>query len=94
MGNLEPAARHFQDALEMNTRIGGRPFLARTQYEYARMLLDRGRPADRRRALGLLDQALACAEELGLAEARTRVAAELRRRAAERPRGGARRTSR
>ncbi len=94
MGRLDVAARHFEDALAMNTRIGGRPFLARTQHEYARMLLARGRAADRGRAAKLLDQALACAEELGLAEARTKITAELRRRATERPSGPARRSSR
>jgi tetratricopeptide (TPR) repeat protein len=81
MGRLAPAVRHFEDALEMNTRIGGRPFLARTQYEYARMLLARGRAADRRRAAALLDESLACCQELGLGEARTKITAELRRRA-------------
>jgi tetratricopeptide (TPR) repeat protein len=83
MGRLEPAAHHFEDALAMNTRIGGRPFLARTQYEYARMLVERGRAADRRRATALIDQALACAEDLGLVEAR-RKALALRQRMAER----------
>src|SRR4029453_13263380 len=34
MGKLDRAAGHFEDALAMNTRIGGRPFLVRTQYEY------------------------------------------------------------
>jgi hypothetical protein len=81
MGRLDAAARHFEDALEMNTRIGGRPFLARTQYEYARMLLARGRAADRRRAAALLDESLACCRELGLGESRTKITAELRRRA-------------
>jgi DNA-binding winged helix-turn-helix (wHTH) protein/tetratricopeptide (TPR) repeat protein len=94
MGRLDAAARHLDDALAMNTRIGGRPFLARTQYEYARLLLERGRAADRRRALALLDQSVATAEELGLAESRTSVAVALRRRAGERPQGPARRTSR
>ena len=41
--------------------------LARTRYEYARMLLARGQPADRHRALGLLERALASAGSLGMA---------------------------
>jgi DNA-binding winged helix-turn-helix (wHTH) protein/tetratricopeptide (TPR) repeat protein len=94
MGRLDAATRHFEDALAMNTRIGGRPFLARTQYEYARMLVDRGRASDRRRAAALLDQALACAEELGMAEARRNATRALRQRATERPPAPARRTSR
>jgi hypothetical protein len=94
MGRLDAATHHFEDALAMNTRIGGRPFLARTQYEYARMLLDRGRASDRRRAAALLDQALACAEELGMAEARRNATRALRQRATERPPAPARRSSR
>lgn len=83
MGRQGQAARHFEDALEMNARMGVRPILARTQYEYARMLLDRGRAGDQRRAAALLDQALACSEELGLEESRRRMTAELRQRAAQ-----------
>ena len=93
MGKLDAAARHFEDALAMNARIGGRPFLARTQTAFAGMLLDRGRAADRRRAAALLDQAMTCVDELGLVEVR-RKATELRRRAAERPAAAARRPAR
>ena len=94
MGRLDAAARHFEDALEINARIGGRPFLALTLYEYARMLVERGRAGDRRRAVALLDQSLALGDELGLAESRRARTVELRRRAAERPPAAARRTSR
>lgn len=64
MERWEEAPRHFEDALVINAKIGARPFVARTQYEYACMLLTRGRPGDRKRALELLDQALATAREL------------------------------
>jgi tetratricopeptide (TPR) repeat protein len=84
MGRLDAAAGHFEDALAMNARIGGRPFLARTQIAYARMLLDRGRAADRRRAGALLDQAQACVDELGLVEVGNR-ATQLRKRLPEPP---------
>src|SRR6266496_2218730 len=47
--------------------LGARPLLARTQYEYARMLLRRGQAGDRSRADGLLDRALATARFLGMA---------------------------
>jgi tetratricopeptide (TPR) repeat protein len=72
LGKLDAAARHFEEALAMNARIG-RPFVARTQYEYALMLRERGRAADRRQAATLLDQAAACAGELGMAETLRRV---------------------
>ncbi len=95
LGRQADAARHFEDALEMNDRIGARPHLARTQYEYARMLVDRGRAADRQRAAALCDQALACMNELGLDEMRRKATAELRERASQRPSPvGHRRTSR
>jgi hypothetical protein len=61
------AAEHFEAAVAANDRLGADPLLARTRYEYARMLLARDRPGDRRRADRLLDQALAAAGALGMA---------------------------
>jgi AAA ATPase domain len=58
---------HFQAAIRAHDRLGARPLLARTRYEYARMLLRRGRAADRGQALRLLDRTLATAEHLGMA---------------------------
>ncbi|MBI1885646.1 MAG: AAA family ATPase [Chloroflexi bacterium] len=66
MRRWKDAARHFHDALEMHTRMGARPWLAHTQHDYARMLLARGEPADRDKALALLDQAQQTASELGM----------------------------
>ena len=43
-----------------------RPWLARTQNDYARTLFDRDDPGDRERAQELLDQALATYRELGM----------------------------
>jgi hypothetical protein len=60
------AADHFQAAIRAHDRPGARSLLARTSYEYARMLLRRGRAADRSRALGLLDRTLATADHLGM----------------------------
>jgi predicted ATPase len=61
------AADHFQAAIGAHDRLGARSFLARTRYEYARMLRCRGQAADRTRALGLLDRAHASASTLGMA---------------------------
>jgi DNA-binding CsgD family transcriptional regulator len=60
------AERHFEAALEMNRRQGGRPWLAHTQYAYAAMLRARAGPGDRERGLKLLDDAGALARELGM----------------------------
>jgi tetratricopeptide (TPR) repeat protein len=69
------AGDHFETAIRAHERLAAGPFLARTRYEYARMLLARGQAADRDRASGLLDQALATASTLGMAA----VAEEIRR---------------
>src|SRR3990170_3381062 len=66
MERWEDAARHFQDAIEMNARMGARPWLAHTQHDYAGMLLRRGAKGDRKKALALLTQALDTAQELGM----------------------------
>ena len=61
------AGDHFQTAIRAHDRLEAGPLLARTRYEYARMLLARGQAADRNRAPGLLDQAFATASTLGMA---------------------------
>ena len=51
MDRVDDAARHFEDALELNARIGARPWLARTRHDLGAMLAahatgdaDRGTP--------------------------------------------------
>ncbi len=66
MSRWEGAEHHFRSAIHANTRLGARSLLARTQYEYARMLHRRGRAQDRSRVLGLLDRASATATALGM----------------------------
>ncbi len=66
MRRWDDAERHFSDALEMNTRMGARPWVAWTQHDYARMLLARRRAADRAKALELLTEALAAARDMGM----------------------------
>jgi DNA-binding CsgD family transcriptional regulator len=78
------AERHFEAALAMNARQGGRPWLAHTQHQYAGMLLARSANGDRDRAVALLDDALAIAREIGMAALAERAAA-LREKAAGAP---------
>ncbi len=66
LSRWEDAARHFEDALAMNEKMGARPWLAHTQHDYARMLLARGGSGYRERAGELLDAALATYRELGM----------------------------
>jgi DNA-binding SARP family transcriptional activator len=42
----DQAARHFESALAMNRRMGAQPWVARTQHDYAQMLLARNQPGD------------------------------------------------
>jgi tetratricopeptide (TPR) repeat protein len=66
IGSFDAAARHFDGALEMNARIKSPLWVAHTQHDYARMVLRRDHPGDRKHALALLDAALATADRLGL----------------------------
>ena len=68
LGRWDDAARHFESAIEMNTRMGARPWLARSRYEYARTLLAKDEVSDRVRALDLVNPALETAQELGMAK--------------------------
>jgi DNA-binding SARP family transcriptional activator len=60
----DEAARHFEEAIAMNERMGARPWLAYTQQDYARLLAGR----DPERAAELLAEARATYRELGLLE--------------------------
>ena len=65
-GKLPLAARHFEAALEMNDGMGLRPWLAHTQYDYGRVLLERREPGDAERARELFEAASEIADEIGL----------------------------
>jgi hypothetical protein len=67
LGRLDRAAGHFEAALGLEERMKARPLAARTRLSYARTLLERNGPADHDRASRLLHDALATAEELGMA---------------------------
>lgn len=67
------AIRHFEDALAMNARTNARPWVARTQCDYARLLLTRDDPGDRDRANDLLGRARRTCAELGLTALAKRV---------------------
>jgi predicted ATPase/DNA-binding XRE family transcriptional regulator len=64
LGRWSVAEEHFESALELNARMGARPWLAHTRHQFALMLLNRNRGSDRDRAGALLNQALATAQEL------------------------------
>ncbi len=64
----KPAEQHFRRALEMHERLCARPWVARTQLDYAEMLRKRGAAEDAVRAGELLRAALATAREIGMAK--------------------------
>jgi class 3 adenylate cyclase len=68
LGRFADAARHFERALE-RSRTSGIPWRVLAQREYARVLLMRGAPGDSARALGLIDEALDTARDIGMGRA-------------------------
>ena len=73
MGRWDEAEQHFDTALTMNRRIGARPWLAHTQYQYVRMLLSRDHPGDSEKAGALTTEALSTACELGMVALEQRI---------------------
>jgi tetratricopeptide (TPR) repeat protein len=66
-GDFDEAERRFTEATATHERIGAPTWMARTRLEWARMLLNRGRPGDAEQARELLGQTLTTARERGLA---------------------------
>jgi tetratricopeptide (TPR) repeat protein len=79
MGRWDEAEAHFNAALELNGRLGARPWVARTQMGYAQLLLARNEARDTERARPLLQSALQTAGDLGMTtlaeQAKVRLAA-------------------
>jgi DNA-binding CsgD family transcriptional regulator/tetratricopeptide (TPR) repeat protein len=65
-GWLDQAMVHFEDALVFCRQAGYRPELAWTCYDCAEVLLQRGHPGDRTRAMSLLEDSFAISSELGM----------------------------
>jgi tetratricopeptide (TPR) repeat protein len=66
MKRWDDAVDHFESAIKTNARIEARPFLARSQHEYARMLIERNESGDKEKAKALLTEATATYRELGM----------------------------
>ncbi len=73
MGRWQEAESHFDQALAMNERMGAKPWLAHTQFQYARMLLGRCMAGDVERARKLLEESETIARELGMRSLERRV---------------------
>ena len=73
MGDWTTAEEHFETALALDERMHAWPWLAHTQYEFAGLLLRRGRADDRIRASALVAAAAEAAERLGMLTLQKRV---------------------
>ena len=89
MRRWDTAARHFDEALEMNTRMGARPYVALTQRDYAVMLLERDQRGDRATARVLLARAIETMRALEMTREEVKLVA-LAAAAAEESPGGVR----
>jgi class 3 adenylate cyclase len=65
-GRRADAARHFEDAIQMNERMGARPYLAYSLLEYGAMLEGSDAEEERERASALLARAASIFAELGM----------------------------
>jgi predicted ATPase len=73
LGCHDEAEQHFEAAIAANDRMGARPWVARTQHEFAQMLLARDAPGDRERARELLAAALETSRTIGMVTLAARV---------------------
>jgi DNA-binding CsgD family transcriptional regulator len=77
LGRPDEAQAFFEQAIVRADRIGSPPFEAIARHQLARVLRRRGRLRDLGAAMGLLDQARATAERLGMRPLAAAVAADL-----------------
>ena len=82
MGRWQEAESHFDQALDMNVRMGAKPWLAHTQFQYARMLLSRCIAGDMERARKLLDESETISRQLGMRSLEARIS-DLSRKATQ-----------
>jgi tetratricopeptide (TPR) repeat protein len=75
LGRYDDAERHLEAAIEIERRMGGRPWLAHAHHDLAATLLARGAPGDRQRVEEHRDAALGLYRELGMPTWAARAAA-------------------
>ena len=72
-GRDRDAIGHFEDAINSCQTLGARLWAARVQCDYARFLVERNRPEDREKALGLKQRAANEAEKMDSARLKAEV---------------------
>lgn len=74
MGRFEEAAEHFELAISQNRKTGGAPWVARSQYDYARMLARQRNPKHKGRIRELVAEAQQAANMLGMVRLKLQIA--------------------
>jgi tetratricopeptide (TPR) repeat protein len=74
MGCFEEAEEHFELAVAQNRKTGAVPWMARSQYDYARMLVQQRDPANADRIRELVADAQQVARQLGMVRLKLQVA--------------------
>ena len=75
MRRLDAAERHFETAIQLELRMGARPWVAHCRHHLGAMFLARSAPGDRDRATGLLTEAMHAYRDLGMDSWAARAAA-------------------
>ncbi|MGH9180731.1 MAG: tetratricopeptide repeat protein, partial [Acidimicrobiales bacterium] len=73
LGRHDEGEAHLRRAVELHEGLGARPFLARSRYRLADLLLRRGHAEDRAEVAALLDSSATTAADLGMAGLARRV---------------------
>jgi eukaryotic-like serine/threonine-protein kinase len=84
MGRWQEAEAHYEDALRQHREMNARPLIVLTQQQYVPMFFVRNHPGDWDRGMAIIEQAIATAQELGMDESATRLAA-MKNRYQDRP---------
>ena len=66
MGDTEGAGRHFREAIDLNQRMGARPYLAQALTDYAELLIGAGDADSRSDAIELLERAAGIYRTVGM----------------------------
>jgi hypothetical protein len=65
LDRADEAISHFEKALTFSEAVGASPWIAETQYEYARMLISKNTGTDRERAAAFLNNSRRLSEQIG-----------------------------
>jgi len=74
MGRFEEAEEHFELAISQNRRTGAAPWVARSQYDFARMLARQRDPGNMDRIRRLIAESQSAAEALGMVRLKLQIA--------------------